>query len=63
MELLLIVLGGALVAEGVLYALFPEQMLRMMEYARQMSPGSLRVGGVIALAVGVVLFYVSRTVA
>lgn len=61
LELLLLVLGGALVAEGLFYALFPQAALRMLEVARQLPPGTLRIGGVVALAAGVGLFYLART--
>ena len=62
LELLLLVLGGALVAEGLFYALFPQQALRMLDLARQLPVNTLRVGGVVALALGVALFYLARTV-
>ena len=63
LELILLVLGGALVAEGLFYALFPEQARRMVETIGQLSPEALRIGGIIGLAIGVFLFWLARTFA
>lgn len=60
-EVILLVLGGALVAEGLFYALFPDQARRMVEMVGQMTPEMLRMGGVGALALGVLLFWLART--
>ena len=59
-EVILLVLGGALVAEGLCYALFPDQARRMVELVGKMSTDTLRVAGVGALAVGVLVFWVAR---
>lgn len=63
LELILLVLGGALVAEGLFYALFPGQARRMVERVGQLSPEVLRIGGIIALAIGVFVFWLARTFA
>ncbi|MEM1285799.1 MAG: DUF2065 domain-containing protein [Pseudomonadota bacterium] len=61
-EVLLLVLGGALVAEGLLYALFPDQARRMVELVSQIGPEQLRIAGITALAVGVLVFWLARQV-
>ena len=49
-----------LVVEGVLYALFPGPMQRMMQRAVTMPPSALRGGGLGAAALGVVLVWLIR---
>jgi uncharacterized protein len=61
LELILLVLGGALVAEGLFYALLPDQAKRMAQAALQMQPQFLRIMGVVALALGVGLFWLARS--
>ncbi|MBV6658902.1 MAG: DUF2065 domain-containing protein [Devosiaceae bacterium] len=61
LELIVLVLGGALVAEGLFYALFPGAARQMLAMVEQMNPQTLRVAGVVSLAIGVGLFYVART--
>ncbi|MEC7397777.1 MAG: DUF2065 domain-containing protein, partial [Pseudomonadota bacterium] len=41
-------MGLVLVVEGVIYALFPQGMQRMMMQALEMPASSLRIGGLIA---------------
>jgi uncharacterized protein YjeT (DUF2065 family) len=60
-EVILLVLGGALVAEGLFYALFPGQARRMVEMVGQLPADALRVGGVVALALGVLVFWLARS--
>ncbi len=60
-EVILLVLGGALVAEGLFYALFPDQARRMVEMVGKMPPDTLRIGGIVALALGVLVFWIART--
>lgn len=57
---LITALGLVLVIEGVLYALFPGAVRRMMELARDMPDTSLRAGGLGALATGVVIVWLMR---
>ncbi len=52
--------GLVLVLEGVLYALFPAGMQRMMEQALQLSPNMLRKGGLIAAFVGFAIVWMIR---
>lgn len=60
LEVILLVLGGALVAEGLFYALFPGQAKRMVELVGQMPPDQLRMAGLAALALGVLVFWLAR---
>lgn len=60
-EVILLVLGGALVAEGLFYALFPNKARRMVELVAQISPDQLRIGGVASLAIGVLVFWLARS--
>lgn len=62
LEVILLVLGGALVAEGLFYALFPDQARRMVELMGQVKPETLRIAGLAALALGVLIFWLARTV-
>jgi hypothetical protein len=62
LEVILLVLGGALVAEGLFYALFPDQARRMVELMAQTGPETLRIAGLGALALGVFIFWLARTV-
>ncbi len=50
---LLTALALVLVIEGALYALFPLTMKRLVATVLEMPDGPLRIGGVIAAAVGV----------
>jgi uncharacterized protein YjeT (DUF2065 family) len=50
-----------LVIEGVLYALFPEAMQRMMVQAIQVPPSVLRNGGLVAAVIGVGVVWFIRT--
>jgi uncharacterized protein YjeT (DUF2065 family) len=53
-------LGIALVLEGVLYALFPEQFRRFMAIISQSPTRHLRVTGLASLAAGVFLVWLVR---
>ena len=50
-----------LVIEGVIYALFPEGVKRMMERARDMPATSLRTGGLAAAILGVALVWLLKS--
>jgi hypothetical protein len=54
-------LALVLVIEGVLYALFPEAMQRMMAQAITIPPSVLRNGGVVAAVVGFGVVWLIRT--
>lgn len=54
-------LGLVLVLEGVAYALFPHQMIRMMQQIPSIPPTTLRVMGITAVAIGwLVVWFVRR---
>jgi uncharacterized protein YjeT (DUF2065 family) len=53
-------LALVLVVEGILYALFPELMKRAAARAQLVSPQLLRIGGLAAACVGVVLVWLVR---
>ncbi len=53
-------LGLALAIEGVLYALFPEGMKRMMAYVLDRAPNQMRAAGLAAAAGGVVIVWLVR---
>ena len=54
LENVLMALGLVLVIEGLLYALVPAQLKAMMLQVMKLSDDQLRIGGVAAMAVGVV---------
>lgn len=47
-----IALGLVLVIEGMLYALFPQQMVDMLRKLPEVPPPVLRAAGLVAVAVG-----------
>ena len=53
-------LAMVLVIEGLLYALFPEGMKRLMAQMMSVSPSALRFAGLGAAVVGVVFVYLAR---
>ncbi len=53
-------IGLVLVIEGLLYALFPDGVRRMAKMAGQIPDQALRTGGVVALALGVLIVWLSR---
>ncbi len=57
---LFVALGLVLVIEGTLYALFPDTMRRMMTMAMMMPGQQLRIAGLVAAALGVVIVYAVR---
>ena len=60
MEDFLAAIGLVLVLEGVLYALFPNGMQRMMASALEMSPSVLRTGGLLAAFFGFAVVWLVR---
>ena len=52
-QLLILGLGFCLVIEGLAYALFPRQFLALWDVVRQTPPETIRIAGVVALALGV----------
>jgi uncharacterized protein YjeT (DUF2065 family) len=59
---LLMALGLVLVIEGLLYALVPGHLKAMMLSFQKLSDDQLRVGGIAAMAVGVVIVWAVRSV-
>ncbi|HKJ83735.1 MAG TPA: DUF2065 domain-containing protein [Mariprofundaceae bacterium] len=53
-------LGLVLVLEGAAYALFPRQMVRMIQQLPQVPPSVLRVMGIAAVAMGWLVVWVVR---
>lgn len=62
MQDLLVGLGLVLVIEGLIYALFPDSIRRVAEMAQQIPDSTLRIGGVCALALGVLVVWLVRGV-
>lgn len=52
---LITAIGLALVLEGVLYALFPDVARRMMAFALSSPVAHLRIGGLVAVILGVTI--------
>ena len=57
----LMALGLVLVIEGLLYALAPTQLKAMMQAVQKLSDDQLRIGGVAAMATGVVAVWIVHT--
>jgi uncharacterized protein YjeT (DUF2065 family) len=53
-------IGLVLVIEGILYALAPEAMKRLMEQMREVPAGLLRAAGLTAVAVGILVVWLLR---
>jgi len=52
MDDLLVAFGLVMVLEGAMYALFPQQMIDMIRRLPDMSPGAIRLAGLVAVAMG-----------
>jgi len=52
MQDLWIALGLVMLLEGAMYALFPQQMIEMLRKLPDIPPATLRVMGIVAVAVG-----------
>ena len=53
-------LGLVFVIEGLLYAAFPDAMKRMMTDVATLPGGSLRIGGLVAMATGIGIVWLVR---
>ena len=62
MPALFTALGLVLVIEGLLYALVPGQLRRMADLLRQVTDDQLRIGGASAIALGVLIVWITRGV-
>jgi uncharacterized protein YjeT (DUF2065 family) len=60
MSALVTALGLALAIEGILYALFPDAMRKMMAQLLSQPPTVVRTSGLLAAAVGVVIVWLVR---
>ena len=54
-------LGLVLVIEGLLYALVPSHLKRMLVAMQDLSDDQLRLGGVVAVSLGVAIVWLMRT--
>jgi uncharacterized protein YjeT (DUF2065 family) len=59
-ELIFIALALVLILEGLFYAAFPNFMLKALEQLGNMPAEKLRLGGLLAMCIGVALLYVLR---
>ena len=59
-QLLLMALGLALIVEGLPYFLHPEGALRMLRRLEEMGPAAVRVVGLSALLLGVLILLLAR---
>lgn len=57
---LLTAVALAVAIEGAVYALFPGPMRRMLARVQELPDGALRVGGLVACAVGVAAVWLVR---
>ena len=57
---LIVAIGLVLVLEGMLYAVFPGALKRMMSLAQSLPDETLRRSGLVALALGVVIVWLVR---
>ena len=60
MKLLVTLIGLVLILEGMPYVVFPEGMQKWMRQLSEMNPGSLRVTGLVAMAIGLLLCYITQ---
>ncbi|KZL21445.1 hypothetical protein PsAD2_00739 [Pseudovibrio axinellae] len=58
---LIVALGLVLVIEGVVYALAPGHLKEFMRKAQEIPDQSLRLGGVAAMALGVLIVWLVRS--
>ncbi len=59
-EFIYLAIGLVLVAEGICYALFPSQMMKLMEQMRQMTPDILRFSGLGAILLGTIFLWLYK---
>ncbi len=52
--------GLVILLEGALYALFPNQMVEMLRKLPDIPPASLRVMGIVAVAIGWFVVHMAR---
>ncbi len=59
-EILLTALALAVALEGIVYALFPDAMKRMMARVMEQPSGGIRIAGLIAAVTGVFVLWLVR---
>ncbi len=59
-EILLTALALAVAIEGIVYALFPDAMKKMMARVMEQASGSIRIAGLIAAVTGVFVLWLVR---
>mgnify|MGYP001109677181 CR=1 FL=1 len=59
LEKVILAIGLVLALEGAAYALFPSLLRNMLAAVKRMSDRDLRTGGLIALAIGVFLVWLT----
>jgi hypothetical protein len=57
----LMAIGLVFVIEGLLYALVPGQLKSMLRTMQQLTDDQLRIGGVSAIAIGVIIVWLVRS--
>ncbi len=57
---LLVAIGLVMVIEGLLWAVMPTTAFRMLQAAAESSEAALRIGGMIAVALGVLTVWLVR---
>ncbi len=57
---IIMAVGSIFVIEGLLYALFPAAMKNMMKIALEQNENNLRLIGLCALFIGVVILYIIK---
>jgi hypothetical protein len=61
MSEIVVALGLVLVIEGLLYALVPEQLKRMLVMLVEIPPDTLRMAGLAAAGAGVVVVWLAKS--
>ncbi len=62
MKLLLLLLGLVFIIEGMPYVAAPEAMQKWLKKLSDMQPGQLRVAGLVAMGIGLLIcFFVQKT--
>ena len=57
LSVIVVAIGGAMLLEGAVYALFPAAMKRAMREMQSLPDGALRVGGLTAGVIGLAVVY------
>ena len=57
---LIIAFGLFLFIEGILYALFPSKMKSILNKAKDINPGQLRIGGFIFAVIGFIIIWYAK---